>query len=127
MPTKTTSPSCNCRAAWQIINSFAVNADSVAIVDRLAIVSACLQPRDIRAHSFAVFRAIPHAVNPLVQIGIELVDVLRNLSPANVEIVVAIVIALNVRRMAAERLMDHGVHDETGNQRPVWVAANNTL
>src|SRR2546428_13969325 len=105
MPTKTTSPSCNCRAAWQTINSFAVPIlpGSIAVVDGRTQTSARLQTGERCSHALDILGAITHAVHPFVQIRIESHNVFGNLSPADIEPIVTVIIALRIRRMAAER------------------------
>src|SRR5688572_13498162 len=103
MPTNTMSPSRSSAAAAQIISS-------VAIVDATA---HSFRGRPASRNPGQVLGAIAHAVNVFVQIADQTRPIARDLLPPNVELVVAIIVALNVRGMRAPRLVHHRVHDES--------------
>src|ERR1044072_7145850 len=128
IPTKPTSPTLSWRAAWQTINSCALKCGpSIAIVDRLTVMRSRFQPLDVRTHTSDILAAIAYPVYPLFQILIEQRFVLRNLAPANIEVVVAIIKALCEGRMTTERFMDYGAHDHSRNQGAVRIGANDPL
>src|ERR1022692_936366 len=101
MPTNTTSPSLSSRAARTAINSLSVYAAaSEAIVDSLADARLGGQPLDCRRSQFVeILGPAGDAVDPLEQPCVHALRIARDLIPAHIEVVVAIVIALRVRRM----------------------------
>src|SRR6476646_8994253 len=85
IPTKTTSPSRNWRAAWQTINSFRLKCcPSIAIVDGLAVMRSRLQTIDFGSHATDILSAIAQSVDPLFQVSIEQRFVFRNLEPPHI-------------------------------------------
>src|ERR1700752_4825515 len=128
IPTKTTSLSRSWRAAWQTINSCGLKCGpSIAIVDRLTVMRSRFQAIQLIAHAPDILRAIAQPVYPLFEVSSEQCLVFRNLAPANIKVVVAIVKAMREGRVIAKRFMHHGADDHFGNQRSVWIGANDTL
>ena len=67
---------------------------------------------DLGAQLLHVLGAAGDAVDPLVEPGVEARGVAADGVPVEIEAVVAVVVALRVRGMRAERLDHHGVDDE---------------
>src|SRR5689334_10403193 len=122
MPTNTSSPLWSWRAAWHTIISFAEYL--VAIVHRPRESILRLQLVRASAHFLSILGAVLHPENPLVEILAEGGRVLRNIAPADVKIVVPIIISLGVRGMAAERLLYDRGDDEARDQGAVRIRTN---
>src|SRR5215471_3601262 len=99
MPTNTTSPSRSSRAATAVIISSALYGASVAIVHAGGHVAARLEPRGELRLLRHVLRAIAHAEHDIAQIRVGRGRIARDRFPSDVEIVVAVVVALRVARM----------------------------
>src|SRR5262249_10124393 len=111
MPTNTTSPFVSARAAVTAMISFGVYSESIVHAGcypgrRAQTILQARQRREIR-------RAVAHAVDELVEIPRELLRIARDRLPAHVERIVAIIVALGVRRMRAPGLDDDGVDDHS--------------
>src|SRR5690349_7417204 len=97
MPTKTTSPSRSSRAAAATIRSDGVAAPdsgSVTIVHRRRETLRRGEPGEPAAHLPDIGGPIGDAVDPLLEPGLELRRVLRDLAPGDIEVVVPVVEAL---------------------------------
>src|SRR5256885_1810043 len=101
MPTNTTSPSWSSRAATAAIISSGV-WPSVPVVHPGAQAFFRLEPRDARLF-FQVRGAVGDAVHKLVEVTREPDGIARNGLPGDVELVVAVVVALRVRGLARGR------------------------
>ena len=75
----------------------------------------------LRAQLLDVGRAAVEVVDPVAEPRLERLLVPADRVPVEVEAVVAVVGALDVRGMGAERLHDHRVHDQPGDDGPVRV------
>src|SRR5437763_12285155 len=64
---------------------------------------------------------------PLVEPPIETLGFPADLVPCDVELVVSVVVALRVTRMARAGLLDHRVDDHAGDHRAVRVGADHGL
>src|SRR2546428_902281 len=95
MPTNTTSPSASSRAATAAIISSGVYP-SVPVVHPGAHAFFRLEPRDLRLF-FEVRRAVRHAVDELVQVARQPIGRAGDVLPCDVEVVIAVVVALAVR------------------------------
>src|ERR1700689_349509 len=119
MPTKTTSPSRSSRAAATAIISR--GEYSISIVD--AGGPPLARPESIDetglAGSGQVRRTVGYAVHVLIEIAPERGGIARDGLPPDVELVVPIVVPLGIRGVGAPRLDDHGVDDQTWNDRPI--------
>src|SRR5579859_4313131 len=125
MPTKTTSPSWSSFAARTAMSSeFVYAGASEAVVDSFAEARFRLEPFAQPGHLVHVGGAIGDAVDELVEPRPEPRIIARHLIPGDVEIVVAIVVALRVRRVRAPRLAHDSIDDEAGDERPVRVGAH---
>src|SRR5512135_545518 len=100
MPTNTTSPSRSSRAARQTIISSGLQPRSVAIVHRRRELFAGLERGAALAHLGRVLGAVGDAVHPLVEPAREALAVLADVAPGDVEVVVAVVVALGERGVA---------------------------
>src|SRR6266566_399946 len=96
MPTKTTSPSRSSRAATAAIISSGVYTGLEAVIDPLRQALVRLEPCGQAWLLFHVACAVGDAVHELVEVVRELVGVARDALPGDVEIVVAVVVALRV-------------------------------
>ena len=81
----------------------------------------------LRAELLEVGGATVEVVDPLAQPGLDLGLVAGDRIPVEVEPVVAVVRALDVRGMRAPRLDDDGVDDEPRDDRPVRVRPDHRL
>src|SRR5438093_11897766 len=125
MPTNTTSPSRSSRAATAAIISSGVYASEAVIHPRREALFR-LEPCDLRLF-LQVGGAIGDAVHEVVEVARELVGVARDALPRDIEIVVAVVVALRVGGMRAPRLDHHGAYDHGRNDRPVRIGADHVL
>src|SRR5882672_9197740 len=119
IPTNTTSPSASSRAATVAIISSGVKSE--AVVHSGAVLLGRLEPLLEPRLLLHVLRATLHAVHELVEVVRELGTIARDRLPPDIEIVVAVVVALRVRRMRAPWLDHHGAHDGRRNQRPIGI------
>src|SRR6266545_7825116 len=119
MPTNTTSPSASSRAATVAIISS--GEYSVTVIDSGAALFTRLEPLEQPRLLRHILGATLHAVDELVEVVCQLGAIARNRFPADIEIVIAIVVPLRVRRMRAPRLDHDGAHDRGRNQRPIGV------
>src|SRR5207247_649144 len=127
MPTKTTSPSRSSRAATAAIISSGVYAELETVVDSVG-------QSLFRLKSYGQLRLFRHvacavgdAVHELVEVVRELVGVARDALPGDVEIVVAVVVALRVGWVRPPRLYHHRAHDDTRNHGAVGIGADDLL
>src|ERR1700687_1070702 len=113
MPTKTTSPSRSSCAARTAINSlFVYPAASETVVHPRA-------DKRLRTQAFApvitqlfhVFSAVGDTMDKIIQPSGKCRLVARNVFPVDIEVVVAIVVALCIRRMRTPRLADDSIDD----------------
>ena len=132
-PTKQTRwPASSRAAATIIISDFEKVATSVIGTSRSRPSPTARCPRPERgdplgAELLDVRRPAVEVVDPLAQPGLDRVLVAGDRVPVEVEPVVAVVGALDVRRVGAERLDDDGVDDEPRDDRPVRVGADDRL
>src|SRR5450432_3088228 len=126
IPTKTISPSRSSRAATTVIISSAEYFISVAVVHPRADLSARGEPLGESGMLREIAGAILHAKHEVVEVLTKRLLVPRHILPRDVEIVVAIVVSLRIRRMRAPWLDHHGIHDYPGNQRSIRIRAHDT-
>src|SRR6266699_1227466 len=123
MPTKTMSPSRSSAAAAHIITVFSAAPSApvrfrFSAVALIAIVHAGTQSllgdesRREAGMFGEIFAPIADAEHEFVEISLEPPRVLRDFFPADVELVVAVIVPLRVRRVRAPRLMNDRVDDE---------------
>src|SRR6266403_5589530 len=124
IPTNTTSPSDSSRAATAAIISSGVYAGLETVVDSAGESLFRLEPRGQLRLSRHVAGAVGDGVHELVEVAGQLVGIARDSLPRDVEIVVAVVIALRVRGVCAPRLDHHRAHDHTRNDRAVGIGAD---
>src|SRR5215469_15624609 len=125
IPTKTTSPSRSSFAARTAMSSeFVYVSASEAVVDSFAKAWFRFQAFAQTWHLVHVGGAIGNAVDELIEPRLQSRVVARHFIPRDVEVVVAIVVALRVRRMRAPRFADDGVDDEAWDERPVRIGAH---
>src|SRR5665213_4283305 len=124
IPTKTISPSRSSRAATTVIISSAEYFLSVAVVHSLAHHRARGEPIGESGMLREIAGAILHAVYEFVEIPPQRLLVPRHVLPREVELVVAIVVSLRIRRVRAPRLDHHRIHDHSGNQRAIRIRAH---
>src|SRR2546426_11538613 len=111
MPTNTTSPSTSSRAATAAIISAGVYAGSKAVVHPARVAFLRLEPGDQRRLFRHVRRAVGDAADVLLEVALEPPGIARDPLPRHVEIVLAVGLALGLRRVRAPRLRHHCVHD----------------
>src|SRR5213078_2327600 len=104
MPTNTTSPSASSRAATVAIISSGEYSE--AVVDSGAALLSRLEPLQQARLLLHILDAALHPVDELVQVVCQLRTVARDRFPADIEVVVAVVVPLRVRRMRSPRLDD---------------------
>src|SRR5690349_5794496 len=126
IPTNTTSPSRSSRAATTVIISSGVYAGPALepVVHSAGRSLFRLEPRRQARLLRQIPGAIRHAVHELVQIVAELDRITRDRFPRDIKIVVAVVVALRVRRVRAPRLDHHRADDHAGNHGAVGVGAD---
>src|SRR2546428_5798261 len=129
MPTKTTSPSASSRAATVAIISSGVwgGAVSEAVVHPARAALLRLEPRRQPRMLLEVRGPIRDAVHELVEIAAQLAGIAGDPLPRDVEVVVAVVVALRVGGMRTPGLEHHGVDDHPGDERAVRVGADHAL
>src|ERR1700694_2874422 len=129
MPTKTTSPSRSSWAARTAMSSLFVYAAALETV---------VHPRTdkrLRAQAFApvitqlfhVAGAVRDTKDKIVQPRGERRLVTRNVFPVDIEVVVAIVVALCIRRMRTPWFADNRVDDNARDKRAVGIGAHDFL
>src|SRR5437016_14534126 len=123
IPTNTTSPSTSSRAATLAIISSGVQAPSEPVIHPSTVSGFRREPCDQLRTFFQVPRPIRHAAYEVVEVALERVAIARDRFPRNVEIVVAVVVPLCVRRVRAPRLDHHRIHDHGGDDRAVGIGA----
>src|SRR6266853_2172821 len=121
IPTNTTSPSDSSRAATAAIISSGVYAGLETVVDSaresLFRFEPCGQLRLFRH----VAGPVGEGVHELVEVARELVGIARDALPRDVEIVVAVVIALCLGGVCAPRLDHHRAYDHARNDGAVGI------
>src|SRR6266513_4909282 len=125
IPTNTTSPSASSRAAT--VAMISSGEKSVAVIDSGAELRSGPEPLQQPRLFRHVLEAILYAVDKLIEIVRQFGLVARDRFPADVEIVIAVVVPLSVRRMRAPRLDDDGVHDRRGNDGAVGIGPDDAL
>src|SRR5256885_12873852 len=124
MPTNTTSPSRSSRAATAAIISSGVYAGLEAVVDSARESLLRLEPcRQVRL-LLHVAGAVGHTVHELLEVARELIGIARDAFPADVKVVVAVVIALRVGGVRPPRLDHHAPHNHPRNHAAGGVAAD---
>src|SRR3990172_3953315 len=127
-PTKTTSPSAISRAAVNAMSSERVGSAGEAIVHRgrrEGLGSEAFADRPSQLLDVLLPPLDP--VNPLVEVGLHPFLRPPDVFPRHVELVVAIVVALNEARVSPVGLLDHRVHDDPRDHRPVGIGADRVL
>ena len=71
--------------------------------------------------------AIRYSIDEVVEIAGERRGIARDRLPRHVEIVVAIVVTLRVRRMRTPRFDDYRVHNRRGNDCAIGIGANDAF
>src|SRR3989475_2811074 len=127
IPTNTTSPSTSSRAATLAIISSGVQAPSEPVIHPGTVSGFRREPCDQLRTFFQVPRPIRHAAYEVVEVALERVAIARDPFPRNVEIVVAVVVPLCVRRVRAPRLDHHRIHDHGGGGPAGWGGAGDPL
>src|SRR5687767_10103698 len=130
MPTKTTSPSRSSRAAAVTISSLGVMSitrRSIAVVDGARRPRRGAQAGQPLPHPGRVLGAAGDAIDPLVQPARQRPLVLGDLAPAEVEVVVPVVVALGEGGVAPPRLVHYGVDHEAGQQGAIGIGAHHAL
>src|SRR2546427_8190499 len=127
MPTNTTSPSDSSRAATAAIISSGVYAASEPVVDSGALALLRLEPAGEARLFRQIGGAVRDAVDELVEVAPQLGGIARDRLPRDVEVIVAVVIALRVRRVRPPRLHHDRVHDHSGDRGAVRVRADHAL
>src|SRR5215469_18045623 len=125
IPTNTTSRSRSSFAARTAMSSeFVYVSASEAVVDSFAKTRFRSQALAQSRHLVHVRSAIGDAVDEFLEPRLQSRIVARHFIPRDVEVVVAIIVALRVRRMRAPRFADDGVDDEAWDERPVRIGAH---
>src|SRR5438128_2003127 len=134
-PTKQTPWPASSRAAATIIISALLKVGSVtasspigAVVDDARRRRSGSQRRDtLGAQPLDIGGATVEIVDPVTQPGLGRGLVAADGIPVEIEPVVAVIRALDVRRVRPERLDDDGVDDQAGNDRPVRIGPDDRL
>src|SRR5437879_10484321 len=123
IPTNTTSPSTSSRAATLAIISSGVYAPSEPVIHPGTVSGFRLEPGGQLRTFLQVRRPIGHGAHKFVEVALPAHPVARDRFPRDVEIVVAIVVPLRVRRVRAPRLHHDRIHDHAGDDGAVGRAS----
>src|SRR2546421_6997228 len=124
IPTNTTSPSTSSRAATLAIISSGVYAPSEPVIHPGTVSGFRLEPCGQLRTFLQVRLPMGHAAHEVVEVALQRVPVARDRFPRDVEIIVAIVVPLRVRRVRAPRLHHDCIHDHAGDDRAVRIGAD---
>src|SRR2546430_8316664 len=114
IPTNTTSPSTSSRAATLAIISSGVYAPSEPVIHPGTVSGFRLEPGGQLWTFLEIRRPIGHAAHAVVEVALQRALITRDRFPRHVELVVAVVVPLRVRRVRAPRLHHDRIHDHGG-------------
>ena len=81
----------------------------------------------LRSEFLPVLVPVTDSVYPLIEPPLCILLHLADLIPLHVKLVVAIIVALGIRRMAGEWNLAYGIDDQAGDQRAIWIRPDDCL
>src|SRR5256885_3205043 len=127
IPTNTTSPSTSSRAATLAIISSGVYAPSEPVIHPGTVSGFRLEPGGQLWTFLEIRRPIGHSAHAVVAVALQRALITRDRFPRHVELVVAVVVPLRVRRVRAPRLHHDRIHDHGGDDRAVGIRPGHPL